>query len=65
MNTQKITPPDHQFRFPFRVRGNLCLIEYYSKRGVVIEVDPTCKYACACFDNSIDYNSFKRCLVSI
>ena len=63
MNTT-ITPPD-TFRFPFRVKGNLSVIDYYSRQGVVIEVDPTCKYACACFDNSIDYNSFKRGLVSI
>lgn len=56
MNTQT-TPPD--YRVPFSVDGNVALIADYSAKGVIVEVDATRRYACACFGNTNDYNDFK------
>ena len=52
------TPPEI-LRFPFTVKENVSLIERESARGVMIQVDPSKTYACACFDNVTDYNNFK------
>lgn len=58
--TDTYTPPT--YRVPFNAKNSLFLIKSYSALGTVIEVDPTCKYACAVFDNLIDFNEFQDVL---
>ncbi len=68
MNTKNTTPPNtdrYLYKVPFSVYGRLALIDSLSKMGVVIKVDPTRQHACACFDNTQDYNDFKNKLAAL
>lgn len=52
-------PEKYAYIIPFKVCGHLALIQELIKRGVFVKIDPTFKYACVLFDNTIDFNYFK------
>lgn len=60
--TSTTLPPQerHIYKVPFPVIGNLSLIFALSEKGVVIHIDKDFKYACACFDNTYDLNTYKK-----
>lgn len=64
MNTQSITPAIQKeiYKVPFKVHGKLSLILHLKSLGVIVNIDPSYKYACAHFDNLIDCNKFKQTL---
>jgi len=43
----------------FDVNGHLAMVHSFIQMGIMIKMDDSCKYACACFDNTHDYNNFK------
>ena len=60
-----ITSTPHErfiYKVPFDVIGHLSLIMALCEKGVVVKVDKAFKYACAYFDNTQDYNAFKKAL---
>lgn len=59
-NTAALQQEKYPYKVLFRVNGNLALIHALSEKGVVIRVDQMYYHACACFDNTIDYNDFKE-----
>lgn len=64
MNTKNTTPPQYEEKFPYKVpfpvHGHFAMIHALSAMGVVIKVDAQQVHACACFDNTHDFNEFKE-----
>ena len=62
MNTTT-TPPSTKketFKFLFAIRDcSSALLEKLENDGVPVHKDQNEIYACACFDNTVDYNAFK------
>ena len=49
----------------FKVRGKLALIHSLIQKGLHIDIDSKCEYACAGFDNISDYNDFNNMLANL
>jgi len=63
VNTEK-----HCHKVIFRCHGMLGLVHSIAPAGMILKFDQTGKYACACFDNTIDFNDFRKklsCVTSV
>lgn len=49
----------------FHVKGKLAMIHALLDSGMDIRMNAECTHACACFDNTIDYNNFKTRIASL
>lgn len=68
MNNENITMTQREnncYKVLFKVRGNLAMIHTLMQHGMHINMDAKCEYACAYFDNVIDYNDFQEKLAHI
>ena len=60
MENQNLTPPsDFSFKFLFEPAKYPKAIELAKKEGIEIHFTDDGVYACACFNNTIDYNNFR------
>lgn len=62
MNNQALTQDQKErycHKVLFKVKGRLAMIHTFIENGMIIRMDDKYEYACACFDNTIDYNDFK------
>ena len=61
MNTQNnITSHEtHEHKVLFKPQGILGFIYSVLPNGAILKFEKTGTYACACFDNLIDFNEFK------
>ena len=55
----------HQHKVLFKPQGLLALVHSILPKGSILKFDKNGKYACACFDNIIDFNNFKTKLSHI
>lgn len=68
MNTHTITtfaPEKYQHKVLFKPQGILAYVHSILPIGGILRFDPKGSYACACFDNTIDYNCFKAKLAIV
>lgn len=61
MNTQNSTTSHetHKHKVLFKPQGILGFIHSILPKGGILRFEKNGNYACACFDNVIDYNEFK------
>lgn len=62
MNTQNSTTPvteKYPHKVLFKPQGLLAFVHSILPKGGILRFEKNGGYACACFDNTIDYNNFK------
>jgi len=68
LNTQNITSSvieKHPHKVLFKPQGILAFVHSILPSGSILRFEKNGKYACACFDNTIDFNNFKAKLALI
>lgn len=59
MNTTTIAHEKYQHKVLFKPQGILAFVHSVLPEGGILKFDKNGPYACACFDNVIDFNDFK------
>ncbi len=63
MNTQHVTAPSvtekHIHKVLFKPQGILAFVHSILPEGGILRFDKNQNFACACFDNTIDFNDFQ------
>lgn len=69
MNTQHVISPTvtgkHLHKVPFKPQGILAFVYSILPKGGFLKFEKNGKYACACFDNVIDFNDFRNKLALV